>query len=92
MSKQDLIERTIERDGRFESLMTHLSVNFYPPVPEFVKKIFGDAFNMYWAGMIDVAGLEKELSRVYKGGIGQYDFWLYLDEEDLCEEDLGDEY
>jgi hypothetical protein len=83
MSKQDFIETTIESSGRADSLQMHLSANFYPPLPEFVKKIFGDAFNMYWAGMIDVPQLEKELSRVYTGGLDRYGFDNYLNEEDL---------
>lgn len=86
MSKQDLIERTIDSNGLHDSLQMHLSANFYPPVPNEVKKVFGDAFNMYWAGMIDVVGLEKELSRVYTGGLDQYGFWNYLNEEDLEDE------
>ena len=45
--------------------------------------IFIDAFNLYWHGLTDVNGLEKELSRVYKGGLHQYDFWQFLNEEDL---------
>lgn len=83
MSKQDFIERTIETSGRAESLQLHLGANFYPPLPGQVKKIFGDAFNMYWAGMIDVDGLQKELSRVYTGSLFDYGFDNYLNEEDL---------
>ena len=87
MSKQDFIERTIESSGLADSLQMHLSANFYPPLPDTVKKIFGDAFNMYWAGMIDMFGLQKELSRVYTGSLFDYGFDNYLNEEDL-----GDEY
>jgi hypothetical protein len=87
MSKQDFIEVTIDNVGKFESLQMHLSSNFYPPLPKEVKVIFGDAFNMYWAGMIDMFGLQKELSRVYKGSLFSYGFDNYLNEEDL-----GDEY
>jgi hypothetical protein len=78
MSKQDFIETTIDSVGLADSLQMHLSANFYPPLPGFVKQIFGDAFNMYWAGMIDEEGLEKELSRVYKGGLDRYGFDNYL--------------
>jgi hypothetical protein len=78
MSKQDFIERTIESNGLASSLQMHLSSNFYPPMPGWVKQIFGDAFNMYWAGMIDEEGLEKELSRVYVGGLDKYGFDNYL--------------
>jgi hypothetical protein len=87
MSKQDFIEVTIDNVGKYESLQMHLSSNFYPPLPKEVKVIFGDAFNMYWAGMIDMFGLQKELSRVYKGSLFSYGFDNYLNEEDL-----GDEY
>jgi len=83
MSKQDLIEYTTEHFGRAQSLEIHLSSNFYPPLPGFVKKIFLDAFNLYWAHKIDINDLEKELSRVYKGGLDQYGFFNYLNEEDL---------
>ena len=86
MSKQGLIEDTIKMSGRAESLQMHLTANFYPPLPGFVKKIFGDAFNMYWAGMIDSQGLDKELSRVYTGGLDRRGFWNYLNEEDLNNE------
>jgi len=78
MSKQDFIETTIDSVGLADSLQMHLSANFYPPMPGWVKQIFGDAFNMYWAGMIDEEGLEKELSRVYKGGLDRYGFDNYL--------------
>jgi len=85
MSKQGFIEDTIESNGLAESLQMHLSHNFYPPIPAEVKKIFGDAFNMYWTGMIDVPQLEKELSRVYKGGLHKYGFDNYLLEGDLSD-------
>jgi hypothetical protein len=52
-------------------------------MPEPVKKVFLDAFNQYWAYMIDVDGLLKELGRVYRGGLDQYGFWNFLHEEDL---------
>ena len=85
MSKQDLIEYTTENFGRAESLRLHLSANFYPPLPSFVKQIFIDAFNQYWSGLTDINGLEKELSRVYKGSLNDYGFYNYLNEEDLEE-------
>ena len=75
MSKQDLIEYTTENFGRAESLRLHLSANFYPPLPSFVKQIFIDAFNQYWSGLTDINGLEEELSRVYKGSLNDYGFW-----------------
>jgi hypothetical protein len=76
----------IEVSGRSGALDIHLSSNFYPPLPPEVKRIFSDAFNGYWAGLYGVEGLEKELSRVYRGGLHQYDFWQFLNEEDLEEE------
>ena len=85
MSKQDLIEYTTENFGRAKSLEIHLSANFYPPLPGFVKQIFVDAFNQYWSGLTDINGLEKELSRVYKGSLNDYGFYNYLNEEDLEE-------
>ena len=84
MSKQGFIEDTIEMSGRADSLQMHLTSNFYPPLPGEVKKIFGDAFNQYWAGQIDFEGLEKEVSRVYRGSLYDYGFWNYLNEEDLA--------
>ena len=82
MSKQDFIEVTIDSVGKYESLQMHLTSNFYPPLPKEVKVIFGDAFNQYWAGLIDVDGLQKELSRVYRGSLNDYGFWNYLLEGD----------
>jgi hypothetical protein len=85
MSKQDLIEYTTENFGKAQSLELHLSANFYPPLPRYVKKIFVDAFNLYWSGMIGIQGLQKELSRVYKGELTDYGFYNYLNEDDLVE-------
>ena len=82
MSKQDFIEQTLDAVGLHDSLQMHLSSNFYPPMPAEVKKIFGDAFNQYWAGQIDFEGLEKEVSRVYRGSLYDYGFWNYLHEGD----------
>lgn len=83
MSKQDFIEHTIESNGLYDSLAMHLTANFYPPLPADVKKIFLDAFNQYWAHLIDIEGLTKELSRVYRGTLDQYGFYNYLNEGDL---------
>ena len=82
MSKQDLIDYTIDTVGKYDSLQMHLSTNFFPSLPGEVKKIFGDAFNQYWAGQIDFEGLEKEVSRVYRGSLYDYGFWNYLHEGD----------
>jgi len=67
----------------YSALSIHLNSNFYPPLPSFVKKIFLDAFQSYWAELIDIDELQKELSRVYKGGLDQYGFYNFLNEEDL---------
>lgn len=85
MSKQDLIDYTKENFGQYESLSLHLTSNFYPPLPSEVKKVFLDGFNQYWAGLIDLNGLSKELSRVYKGTLDQYGFFNYLNQDDLIE-------
>lgn len=82
MSKQDFIDYTIENAGLYASLDMHLTGNFYPPLPQAVKKIFLDGFNMYWAGMIDVTQLGQELSRVYKGSLYDYGFDNYLIHEE----------
>ena len=85
MSKQDLIEYTTENFGKAKSLEIHLSSNFYPPLPGFVKQIFVDAFNQYWSGLTDIDGLQEELSRVYRGSLNDYGFYNYLNQEDLEE-------
>lgn len=67
----------------YQALSIHLSSNFFPPLPAHVKKIFLDAFQLYWNELIDIHELEKELSRVYKGTLDQYGFYHFLNEEDL---------
>tara|TARA_R110000868_G_scaffold364259_1_gene627115 strand:- start:287 stop:544 length:258 start_codon:yes stop_codon:yes gene_type:complete len=78
--KQDLDDLNI---SQYDSLNIHLTSNFYPPLPGTVKKIFLDAFNLYWAFQIDINQLEKELSRVYTGGLGRYGFDSFLNDDDL---------
>jgi len=85
MSKHDDIIYFNEHVGKAKSLELHLTNNFYPPLPAAVKKIFLDAFNLYWNFEIDLGRLEKELSRVYKGGLDQYGFYHYLNDDDLIE-------
>ena len=68
---------------RYQALSFHLTGNFYPPLPASVKKIFLDAFQLYWAELIDIDQLQKELSRVYKGGLDQYGFYNFLNDDDL---------
>jgi hypothetical protein len=77
------LDYIMEVSGRAGALDIHLSSNFYPPLPGEVKRIFQDAFQGYWAGLYGVPGLERELSRVYKGRLDQYDFWQFLEEWDL---------
>lgn len=69
--------------NKYDSLNMHLTSNFYPPIPNAVKKIFLDAFNLYWSYKIDIEGLQKELSRVYKGSLYQYHFNDYLNDDDI---------
>jgi hypothetical protein len=83
MSKADFIEYATENFGKANALELHLSANFYPPLPSEVKKVFLDAFNQYWSGMIGITSLSKELSRVYKGGLDQYGFDHFINEEDF---------
>jgi hypothetical protein len=85
MPKHDDIIYFNEHVGKAKSLEIHLTSNFYPPLPATVKKIFLDAFNLYWAHAITITQLEKELSRVYRGGLDDYGFYHYLNEDDLEE-------
>ena len=80
--KRDLIEYTKDNFGLYKSLEIHLTSNFYPPLPSQVKLIFLDAFQQYWAGLIDADNLVKELSRVYRGSLYDYGFDNYLIHED----------
>lgn len=76
--KQDFIEYTKDNFGLYQSLEMHLSSNFYPPLPAEVKLIFLDAFQQYWAGLIDLDQLAREVSRVYRGSLYDYGFDNYL--------------
>ena len=44
---------TTELLGKKGSLELHLTANFYPPLPEFVKKSAVDAFEEHWNGELD---------------------------------------
>lgn len=83
MSKQDFIEQTLAVHGKSESLRMHLSGNFYPPLPEWVKDVFVGSFEKYWDGKSDIEMLQADLSDVYVGGLHKYGFDNYLNESDL---------
>jgi hypothetical protein len=64
------------------ALEMHLAHNFYPPIPEAVKRIFINAFHSYWEGSTDMEGLEKEVAQVYRGSLYDYGFENFLREDD----------
>lgn len=73
--------------GRAQSLQFHLSCNFYPPLPEVVKREFIDVFQSYWDGELSVEELPQALEdrAGYVGGLDRYDFWQFLKSEDMEE-------
>ena len=75
----------IETLQRKEALRYHLTGNFYPPLPEFVKDAFVDVFEEYWNGELMASELDDALAEraYYTGGIWKYDFYQFLDEADL---------
>lgn len=83
MSKQDFIEVTTDMLGKSASLRMHLSGNFYPPMPEWVKDVFVGSFERYWDGQSDMDMLKTDLSDVYQGSLYKYGFDNYLFDEDL---------
>jgi hypothetical protein len=53
---------------------------------------FVEVFTEYWNGELEADDLDEALARRawYTGGIGKYDFWQFLYEEDLEQHrDLG---
>ena len=75
----------IETNGRKAGLQFHLDTAFYPPLPGYVKEAFVEVFQDYWNGDIDAADLDEQLAEraYYTGGVGNYNFWQFLNEEDL---------
>ena len=74
-----------EQLGRKGGLEIHLSTSFYPPLPDHVKEAFVAAFEGYWNGDYDLEYLESKLrtDAGYLGSVGDYNFWQYINEEDL---------
>ena len=75
----------IETSGKKVGLEFHLSTAFYPPLPEPVKEAFVSAFEGYWNHEYDTEYLESKLrtDAGYMGDLGSYNFWQFLNEEDL---------
>ena len=77
----------IETNGRKEGLCFHLNTAFYPPLPYDVKFEMLGTFEKYWDGKIPIEDLDAELEERagYTGGVGSYNFYMFLNEEDLEE-------
>ena len=75
----------IQESGPLAGLQFHLSTAFYPPLPKKVQDAFVNAFKGYWEHEYDIEFLESKLrtDAGYMGGIGDYNFWQFLNEEDL---------
>jgi len=75
----------IEMLGKAQGLSQHLTTAFYPPLPGYVKAAFIEVFSEYWNGDIDVSDLDQQLAdrAYYTGGVGSYNFWQFLNPEDL---------
>jgi len=73
------IQSFVEFQGLEQALNTHLSVNFYPPLPGYVKEAFIEVFKEHWEGKLDEEDLDQALSdrAYYTGGIGSCDFWQF---------------
>ena len=63
-----------------KGLRIHLTYNFYPPIPSWVKDVFVNSYKEYWNGNVDRKGLEKLLEDVYIGGLEEYGLWAFLGE------------
>ena len=63
-----------------KGLRIHLTSNFYPPIPSWVKDVFVNSYKEYWNGNVDRKGLEKLLEDVYIGGLEEYGLWAFLGE------------
>ena len=75
----------VETQGRKAGLQFHLNSAFYPPLPMYVKVAFLHAFEEYWDGKLNIYQLSEALEERagYVGDLGQYNFWQFLNEEDL---------
>ena len=75
----------IETNGRKAGLEFHLSTAFYPPLPYDIRLAMLETFKDYWAGRVDVKDLDKELAERagYIGGVGKFNFYMFLNEEDF---------
>ena len=71
--------------NKSQGMRVHLTSNFYPPLPEYFISRFIKVWERYW-NEGDVEKLQVELSEVgYKGDLNSYDFYRYLNDEDLSE-------
>lgn len=75
----------IETDGREAGLAFHLETAFYPPIHPKTKAIMTEVFKEYWDGDIAIEDLDGSLATRagYVGGVGQYNFHMFLNDEDL---------
>ena len=79
----------IETNGRKAGLEFHLNTAFYPPLLYGCKLAILETFEDYWNGKLagdDVLSrLDGELAERagYTGGVSEYNFYLFLNEEDL---------
>jgi len=75
----------IETDGRKAGLEFHLNTAFYPPLRYGTKFAMLETFEDYWNGKITIEEIDRELAdrAGYTGGVGKYNFHLFLNDEDL---------
>lgn len=75
----------IETNGKEAGLAFHLATGFYPPLPQPVQEAFINAFQGYWNHEYDIEYLESKLrtDAGYLGTVADYNFHLFLNEEDL---------
>ena len=71
--------------NKSQGMYMHLKTNFYPPLPDYFINRFIKAWERYW-NEGNVEKLQAELSEVgYKGDLNSYDFYTFLNDEDLSE-------
>ena len=73
--------------GKEDGLKMHLTSNFYPPHPQFVKESTVKGFKLYWDYKIDIEKLTEYCYLKDVDGLYRY-YSTFLNEEDLNEEDL----